>query len=517
MQYNRANQPFNRAVAISALFAVGAIGVVGLKGYAGQPASKPTPVNPPAQSLAIQNSFEQVADALRPSVVFITSSKRMKSPAAFQNPGSGDDSEDPSFQESPQGRLFQIPPQGRTFQMPPQFQRKSSASGSGVIIREDGYILTNDHVVEGADKVTVRLQDGREFVGEVKRDFRSDLALIKINASGLPKAELADSDKLHMGQWAIAFGSPFGLKDTMTVGIVSSLHRQEEIGGRLYSSLIQTDASINPGNSGGPLVDIYGRVIGINVAIESPSGTSAGVGFTIPSNTAKYISDQLISKGAVTRGFLGLIPTEPSYEEKRSAGIERGAIVKSIQDGTPAQKAGVQVGDIVVKFNDKIVEDDSNLRDLISRTAPNQRVDIVVKRDGGEKTLSVTLGEAPDLARRVGVAPKAGPETVEPAKVKLGVQALSFSDPKVKEMFDFQGKIKEGAIIASILPGSPASDAGLRPGDVVTKMGDKPIRDAVQFSEVVRNLKDGSLVKVTVRRANEDGTTGTFLVDINLE
>ena len=514
MKINQSNQSFSRAITLSALFAVGAVGVVGLKGYAGQPPTKTPPVSPPAQAIAMQNSFEQVAETLRPSVVFITSSKKMQSPASFLSPD-GDDAPNLEIPIDPQERVFPVPPQGRNFQGAPMFPRKANASGSGVIIREDGYILTNDHVVEGADKVTVRLQDGREFIGEVKRDFRSDLALIKINASGLPKAELADSDKLHMGQWAIAFGSPFGLKDTMTVGIVSSLHRQEIIGGRNYSSLIQTDASINPGNSGGPLVDIYGRVIGINVAIESPSGTSAGIGFTIPSNTAKYISDQLINKGSVTRGYLGLVPAEPTYSEKKSAGVDRGAIVKRVEDGTPAENAGVQVGDVILKFNDKLVEDDANLRDLISRTAPKQQVEIVVKRDGKEERLRVIVGEAPD-AQRLVVSASRVPKT--PTKVKLGVAVAGVNDPKVKEMFDFQGKVKEGVVIASILPSSPAAEAGLQPGDVITKLGSETIRDAAQFGEIAAGLKNGSTVTAKVRRLNpKDGTMSTLQIDINLE
>ena len=366
--------------------------------------------------------------------------------------------------------------------------------------------------VDGADKVTVRLQDGREFIGKVKRDFRSDLALVKIEATGLPKAELANSDKLRVGQWAIAFGSPFGLKDTMTVGIVSSLHRSENIAGRVYPSLIQTDASINPGNSGGPLVDIYGRVIGINVAIESPSGTSAGIGFTIPSNTAKYISDELIAKGAVTRGFLGLIPAETTYQERKALGIERGAMVKTVNDGTPAQQSGIQVGDVIVRYNDKIVEDDANLRDLISRTAPREQVKIVVNRDGVEKTITATLGEAPAIQ----IAANDTPVQKEATSGKLGIQIANTDDPRVKEMFNLKGDLKTGAVILSVSPGSPASEAGIAPGDVVTKLSGQLIKDAAQLSEVARNLKNGSTVSAVIRRSSSDGAQ-SIQVQINLE
>ena len=290
-----------------------------LRGNAGQQAAKP-PVQPPVQALELQNAFEQVADHLNPSIVFIRSRQAAKAVRA-----TGGDEEDTPF------NFPGIPgaPNGRGFRMGPQSGRPSYASGSGVIVRGDGYILTNDHVVQGADKVTVELSDGREFTGQVKRDFRSDLALIKIDATGLPPAELADSDRVKVGQWAIAFGAPFGqeLRNSMTVGIVSALKRNQDIGsgseGRHYSGLIQTDASINPGNSGGPLVDVYGRVIGINVAIESPSGGNVGIGFTIPANTARFVMEQLITKGSVTRGYLGLAPKALTFDDQQRYGVKR--------------------------------------------------------------------------------------------------------------------------------------------------------------------------------------------------
>ena len=514
MQFNRVQQRVPRAVTFSALFAIATVAIVGIRGNAGQPPVKAPPVNPPAQALTLQNSFEEIADTLRPSVVFIKSTKSVNVPAGFQGMSDEQDPQSSPFPFNGQGgRQFRFnAPGGGQLNVPPSFSQKQNASGSGVIIREDGYILTNDHVVEGADKVTVRLQDGREFVGKVKRDYRSDLALVKIEATGLPKAELADSDKLHIGQWAIAFGSPFGLKDTMTVGIVSSLHRSEAIGGRMYPSLIQTDASINPGNSGGPLVDIYGRVIGINVAIESPSGTNAGIGFTIPSNTAKYIADELIAKGSITRGFLGLVPAEATYQEKKALGIERGAMVKSVNDGTPAQQAGIQAGDVIVRYNDKIVEDDVNLRDLISRTAPNERVKIVVNRDGKEQTLTATIGEA----RAMRVSANEAPVPKATTNGKLGIQIANVDDPRVKEMFNLKGDLKEGAVIVNVSPGSPAAEAGIVPGDVVTRLNGKTIKDAAQLSESARNLKEGSSVSAIIRRSSPEATQ-SIQVQINLE
>ena len=399
-------QRTSRILVIPVIFSLGMASTLALHRNAGSQPAAP-PVQPSAQALSMESAFEQVADKLRPSVVFIKSQQGGRpSPKLRQQ---ADDGTDPfqGLPGAPGGRR----PSGRTPVM--------EASGSGVIIRTDGYILTNDHVVDGADKVTVTLQDGREFVGAVKRDFKSDLALIKIEASGLPAAELADSDRVKIGQWAIAFGSPFGLSDTMTVGVVSSLHREQLIGGngpegRLYPSLLQTDASINPGNSGGPLVDLYGRVVGINVAIESPSGGNVGIGFAIPANTARYIMSELIAKGKVTRGYLGLAPVTPTYDQKHKYGVTAGALVMRVSAGSPAEKAGLQVEDVIVRFNGKAVADEATFREMVARTAPGETANVVVKRNGSEKTLSVTLEEFRDERVAQDDAPTKSPSSKLP-------------------------------------------------------------------------------------------------------
>ena len=368
------------ALLAGTLMGTGALAFTGLRGNAG-PQNTPPPVQPSAQVLSIQDAFEKVADKLRPSVVYIRS-RQLVSNTAMR----GDD-------ENPFGFALPQAPGGgnRQFRAFPQAPtaRHAEASGSGVIVSSDGYILTNDHVVAGADKVTVRLQDGREFVGKVYRDQRSDLALIKVNASNLPSAEFANSEGVKVGQWAIAFGSPFGLSDTMTVGVVSSTKRREDIGSgadqRLYPSLIQTDASINPGNSGGPLVDVYGRIMGINVAIESPSGGNVGIGFAIPSNQARYIMEQLRSKGTVTRGYLGFIPQTLTYDMQQRYGVKEGALITLVQSGKPAAQAGLQVEDVVVRYDGQPVTDEASLREMVSRTAPGKQVQLVVKRDGRGK------------------------------------------------------------------------------------------------------------------------------------
>jgi serine protease Do len=509
-----------RTVVIPAVFALGAVAAVGLRGNAGQPAQTTPPIQPPQQALSMQNAFEQVADRLRPSVVYIKSQQTITNPGmrfqqgAFQSQDGGDGDDMAPFFRFMFPNMPQMPgmggPGGRQFRMMPQYPQHAYASGSGVIVRSDGYILTNDHVVNGASKVTVRLQDGREFTGQVKPDFRSDLALIKINADNLPAAEMANSDQTKVGQWAVAFGSPFGLNDTMTVGVVSALHREQEIGsgsdGRLYPSLIQTDASINPGNSGGPLVDIYGRVIGINVAIESPSGGNVGIGFAIPSNTARYIMDQLMTKGSVTRGFLGLAPQTLNYDAQQRYGVHQGALVASVQDGTPAAKAGFQVEDVIVKFDGQPVADDAALRDMVARTQPGTTVPVVVRRDSHDVTLNVTVGSAPDQQ----VAQNNTPG--EPsAQSKLGVSVANATDPQVRKQFSLKDSITNGAVVANVVPGSPASEAGIQPGDVIVRLNDKPITNADQLASAAHSLKDGDSVPAVIRRGNQ-----TVLVQINL-
>jgi serine protease Do len=518
MNTSRFKKSASRAAIVPIAFGLGAVTVLGVRGNnAGSQQNHP-PVQPPVQALSMQTAFEQVAVKLRPSVVFIRSRQTLKT-AAFRgmpqqsdDQGNGDAVPFPFFRDPQGGGQGQG---GRQFRMqPPGYTQRAEASGSGVIIRANGYILTNDHVVAGADRVTVRLQDGREYVGKVMRDFRSDLALIKIDADNLPAAELADSDKVDVGQWAIAFGAPFGLSDTMTHGVISSLHRQEAIGSgsdeRFYSSLLQTDASINPGNSGGPLVDLYGRVVGINVAIESPSGTSAGIGFAIPSNTARYIADSLMATGSVTRGYLGLAPAALTYDYQQRYGVKEGALVTSVVDGTPAAKAGLQVEDVIVRFDGKAVKDDAAFRDLVSRTAPGTTVPVEVRRGGGQQTLQVTVGtnaEAPLAKADAAVQPQAN-------RGKLGVQILDADklDDAMRQQLNLKGDLKSGAVIVNVQPGSPAAEAGIRPGDVITRLNGKAVANGEQLKQIASGFTSGGNVTAVIRRGSQ-----TVLAQIAIE
>ena len=507
MQRNSFRKTMPRLMIVPAAFALGVgMTAVGLRVYAGE--QKP-PVTPPVHALELQSAFEQVADKLNPSIVFIKS-RQAASEADAQSPF--------DFQFPGMPRM----PNRRGTPQSPQAQRHSYASGSGVIVRGDGYILTNDHVVMGADKVTVELADGREFVGKVSRDFKSDLALIKIDATGLPAAEIADSDKVKVGQWAIAFGAPFGqeLRNSMTVGVVSAMHRSQSIGqgaeNRYYSSLLQTDASINPGNSGGPLVDLYGRVVGINVAIESPTGANAGIGFAIPGNTARYVMEQLITKGSVTRGYLGLAPKTMSYSELKNYGVEKGALVQQVQDGTPAAKAGFQVEDVIVRFNGQDVAGEPELRDMISHTAPGTTFPVVVKRDGKDQTLTVTLGAPQDQE----VAEKPAPAAVE--KSKLGLRVGNVDDADLSGQASKAGA-KSGAVVVEVEEGSPAGEAGIEKGDVITRLAGQKIANADQLKTVAQGLQSGTTVTVVIRRGNKTAPGAkasapqTLLTQIDIE
>ena len=489
-----------RRTSVPVVFALGAITALSFRGNAISPGS---PVLPPPQALEAQTASEQVAEKLRPSVVFIESLVKARPVAQTPQDGGGENPFGfPSVPGAPGSPRFRMVP-------PP----RGNASGSGVIVRSDGYILTNDHVVEGADKVRVKLLDGRTFYGKVMRDFKSDLALIKVDATNLPAAELADSDRVKVGQWAAAFGSPFGLTDTMTSGIISSLHRNQQIGGRAndaryYSSLLQTDASVNPGNSGGPLVDLYGRVVGINVAIESPSGASAGIGFAIPANTAKYVMEQLITNGSVTRGFLGLSPRSLEYSERAQYKVEAGALVTSIQQNSPADKAGIQVEDVITSFNGKKIVGETDLREGISRLKPGSEITIEVSREGQSRTLNAKIGAPTDTIATAKPEQKIQPDAPQG---KLGVAVGDLSDEDVQNEYKFAQSVKRGAVVTEVTPGSPAADAGLKSGDLILRMAGKPVNKAEDVKAIARLLKSG-MVNLAVLRGEQ-----TVLVSIELD
>jgi serine protease Do len=472
----------------AAVIALGGPAALGWHTFGGAPvkAADPAPTAmsaPPAAVIDLQNAFTNVADGVRPAVVSITSRMTVRPSAGTPDLDFG--------QFGPGG------PEGPGFRMAPPVPRTAVGTGSGFIVRNDGWILTNDHVVGGADSVTVRLDDGREFKGDVKRDPRSDLAVVKIDASNLPTLQLADSTAVKVGQWAIAFGSPFGLEDTMTVGIVSALGRESAIGGRgqdearFYPNLIQTDASINPGNSGGPLLDINGHVMGVNVAIGSPTGGNVGIGFAIPANTASYVMEQLITKGAVTRGYLGFAPANLSPADQTRYGVKDGALVAMVEEGSPAAKAGLQVEDVVTAVNGKPIRNSLDLRDAIARATPGQPIQLTVFRSGKEQTLNATVGEIPG-ANKTAEAPAA------PTQGRLGVQVADLTPEIAKQLNMPEGT--KGVVVGGVQPGSPAFEAGLRQGDVLLRINGKDVKAASDVSDMVKAIPAGGDASMVVMR-----------------
>ncbi len=427
----------------------------------------------------LQDGFTAVAEAVEPAVVSISAERTSRAsvpdiPDIFRNWPFGD-----------------FP-----FGQPRQAPRTRTVGGSGVIVRSDGYILTNDHVVGGAENVTVTLFDGREFPGKVMRDYATDLAVVKIDADNLPTATLGDSSKVRPGAWAIAIGSPLGFSNTLTVGVISALEREMSIPdsegpGRYYASLIQTDASINPGNSGGPLLNLQGEVIGINVAIASPTGGNIGLGFAIPSNTAKFVLEQLVQYGKVNRGFLGVVPVDVRPAMAASYGVDKGALIRSVTDGTPAAEAGIQVEDVIVEFDGKRIESGLALRDAVARTAPGSKVKVVVVRGGERKTLEVTVGSPP--------ATLPGGEEA-PRTEELGISVSPLNNNTRSEYGI--GQDVRGVVVTSVTPGSNAARAGITRGDVIQRVNGIPTNSVADFNRAVRGLKPGDTARIVIRRGD---------------
>jgi serine protease Do len=352
-------------------------------------------------------------------------------------------------------------------------------------------------VVSGAERVTVKLHDGREFVGTVRRDYRSDLALIKVeSATPLPTARLGDSDTAKIGHWAVAIGSPYRYEGSFSVGVISSLFRQHKIRDaetrgteRLYPNMIQTDAAINPGNSGGPLVNIDGQVIGINTAIESEGGGSIGIGFAIPINTAKFVVEQLMTKGKVSYGLLGVTPRDVTPRQAMAFGVNEGAWIdeEPLEDG-PAGKAGLHAGDVITAVNGKPIHNELDLRTIIARTQPFTSVDVTFLRDHKTKTVKATLTEAisPELDK---------PKPKDPAKALIGMEVQPITD-KLAANAGLPTNVT-GVVIKSIDANGAAADLdGLTEGSVILKVNDTPTPTMAAYRTAIEGLKPGDQVRL---------------------
>jgi serine protease Do len=399
--------------------------------------------------------------------------------------------------DNPMFRRFfgdQLPQQGRRG---PRMQRmpREHGMGSGVIVTQDGYILTNNHVVENAEKVHVTLDDGREFDAKVVgTDPKTDIAVVKVEATGLPYIQLADSDKIEVGDVTLAIGNPFGVGQTVTSGIISATGRAAGIGGPdFYEDFIQTDAAINPGNSGGALIDAEGRLIGINTAILSRTGGNNGIGFAVPVNLARNVMEQLIENGRVVRGFLGVnIQTmTPGLAKQFDLKDTKGALVSEVTPNSPAEKAGVKSGDVILEFNGKPVKDSRNLKLAVGSTAPGTKAPVKVLRDGKAKELTVTLKELPgdEVASRDN---KSAADTDA-----LDGVTVADIDSTMRQQFNLPRDLK-GAVVTDVDPESASFAAGLRPGDVVLEIDRKPVNSAEEAVKLSENIKNKSSILLRV-------------------
>ncbi|MFH1865063.1 MAG: Do family serine endopeptidase [Candidatus Eisenbacteria bacterium] len=356
-------------------------------------------------------------------------------------------------------------------------------SASGFIFDAAGYIMTNNHVVRGASEIEVTLSDGREFVATVVgQDPNTDLAVIKIDGDNLPVLRLGDSDKIRVGDWAIAVGNPLDLEGTVTVGVVSAKGRVDlniQGGAPLYQDFIQTDASINFGNSGGPLVNIEGEVIGINSAVNAQAD---GIGFAIPINLAKHVSDALIADGKVVRGFLGVRPQEITRElaEASDLGDAKGIIIASVETGTPADKAGIKPGDVVTSFAGTPITGVAQFRGVVAGVTPGDKVEVRIVRDGHAKVLTAVLEERRDTF----VADE--PAEEEEETTWFGLDVVELDDPMLAEL---EIPAEVGVFVISVEGGSPSEDAGMAPGDVIVRIGDRDVENMDDYRSIMKDLE----------------------------
>ena len=374
-------------------------------------------------------------------------------------------------------------------EQPPSGRQRGQ--GSGFIIRHDGIILTNNHVVENAKEINVTLSDGREYSAHLLgRDPKTDLAVIKIDAKGdLPIAPLGDSSALHVGDWVVAIGNPFGLSNTVTAGIVSAKGRA--IGGP-YDNFIQTDASINPGNSGGPLFDEQGNVVGINSAIFSQSGGNIGIGFAIPINMAKELMPQLETTGHITRGWLGVAIQKVTPDLAESLGVDagHGALVAQVNSGGPAEKAGLKAGDVITKWDGKSVDTQHDLPMLVAETEVGKTVDVEVLRNGKTKTFDVTVAKMTDDTAENDAVPAR-------AKWGLALRDLTPAERAKRKLDDGQG-----VLVTGVAPGSPASEAGIKPGDVIVEANRHPVSSAKELHDQATSVAEGKPLLLLVHPAD---------------
>src|SRR3989442_3879625 len=431
--------------------------------------------------------FAGPAEHLSPSVVNISSTQEVKGGPSLGGPGGAGG---PGGEGDPFHEFFEP---FEKFFGPPRRPYKAKSLGSGFVIDTKGYILTNNHVVENADEILVKLSSGKEFKAKVVgRDQKTDIALIEISgATGLTPLILAPADSLKVGQWVVAIGNPFGLENTVTAGIVSALGRHINQGP--YDNFIQTDAAINPGNSGGPLLNTRGEVVGINTAIFSRGGGNIGIGFAIPISLAKEIVPQLKTKGHVTRGWLGVMIQKVTPDIADSLGLSesKGALVADVVKDGPAEAAGIKQGDVIVEYDGKPVSDSAALPLLVARTPVCKKVKVNAIRGKGTETFSIKIQELKEeetAQRGTGTAEDLG----------LAVQTLT---PDLAENLGVDRSLK-GVVVTQVEPGGPAADAGLRRGDGIREVNRQPVKDADAYKKALKAGGKGKSVLFLVRRGD---------------
>ncbi len=417
----------------------------------------------------------EVVEIVRPAVVNISTMRTIKVQRGL-NPFF----DDPFFR-----RFF-----GDQFRVPKE--RKSASLGSGVIVDPKGYIMTANHVIQGADEISVTLSDKREFKGKIiGSDVLTDIGIIKIDADGdLPTIQWGDSDKLRVGETVLAIGSPYGLSQTVTMGIVSAVGRAN-VGIADYEDFIQTDAAINPGNSGGALVNVRGELVGINSAIFSTSGGYQGIGFAIPTSMAQSVMNSLINKGKVIRGWLGVNVQNltPDLAEQFNLKDEKGVLIGDVIEGSPAESAGIQRGDVIIEYDGKKIEDPHQLRNMVAGTEPGEKIEITIIRDNKKEVKNITIGELPaDLQKPLR-------EGYDNLLEGVTVQDIT---PELSDKLELPRKVK-GVVVVDILEGSPAAKV-LAPGDVIMEVNRQRIANSKEYDKFVSNIQPNKDILLLIFR-----------------
>ena len=447
----------------------------------------PTNTSAPSGGSTAQNSYADVVSRVAPAVVTIHAQLRVRAPQQYP------------FMDDPFFRQF-FGDRGVTPQQP---QRENSL-GSGVIVNPDGYILTNHHVVDGAEQIKVDLNDGRTLDAKVVgSDKPSDLAVLKVETSNLPVLQLGNSDNVRVGDVVLAVGNPLGVGQTVTMGIISAKGRQTGLSNGSFEDFLQTDAPINRGNSGGALVNTNAELIGINSQILSGSGGSIGIGFAIPSNMARSVLDQLIKTGKVRRGQLGIIVQKVSADMAASLGLKeaRGLIVSQVQQGSAAERAGIKQGDVITSLNGNAVNEPNVFRNQVASTAPGTEVTLTIQRQGREQQIRAALGEFSEAKDGTDDEGNSGGEQQNSDTGKLGISVEPLT-PEIAQQLNLRTGT-QGLVVSEVDPNGPAADAGLQRGDVIEQVNQQPVRSAADL----RTALQRSGTRPALLLVNRHGTT----------